>query len=315
MLLTVIAYHADKDGGNSYPSLNTMQEQAALSERSVWYALKQLVELGELVLSGRGYLADREHPYSLGEALVRAVAIEDDTQQMESANIAPQESAKSALMEDRVQNLHPESAKSALALNGIKRPLNVHKESSLPPPGVINPRETGGDGGRVSVLPNRTGAYAALHAGACLVLNRRDLTAAQHDQVTEFHDRYCQDTRLNDELVQYAASICQSKDKADLRYWLGILAKRMKDPAWVDVTTELEGYEQKKGKEGLNGTNGFGTGGQLGDNRGGSKPRALWDSEAIPSSSPGLMAEMERHIAANGRAVGNGVHPHEGGLR
>lgn len=267
MLLTVIAYHADKDGGNSYPSLNDLMAEAALSERSVWYALKSLVALGELVLSGASHLADKEHPYSLAfmwcEVIAPAAVPQEAIEEKESAKFAPAvvvESANFAPDEDSgVQNLQQESAKFAPALIGIKSPLTVHGLETYPPTQDAKQRERGG-GGRGGLEQTKTGAWLWLHTGACAVLGRETLTKAQHEQVVDFFDRYSGDPRLTEELVLYATRICTSIGKHDTRYWYGILRKRLEDPAWVDVETELRSGVGKEIANGRHNGNGHGEG-------------------------------------------------------
>lgn len=65
LVLFVIAFHADRTGHNSYPSMQKLMKEAGCSERSVWSALKALVELGELHITGGKLVADIRHPYSL----------------------------------------------------------------------------------------------------------------------------------------------------------------------------------------------------------------------------------------------------------
>lgn len=50
LVLIVLAENADQDDGSCWPSVNTIARRARISTRSVQYALRQLVDMGELAI-------------------------------------------------------------------------------------------------------------------------------------------------------------------------------------------------------------------------------------------------------------------------
>ena len=52
LVLISIANHADSDGNNSFASVKKLAKLSHLSEREVQYAIKKLIELGELQYMG-----------------------------------------------------------------------------------------------------------------------------------------------------------------------------------------------------------------------------------------------------------------------
>ena len=171
LVLIVVAEHADNDGTKSFPSLNMLMNEACLSERAVWYALKQLVDMGELVLSGHGYTATVDHPYSIclsvenpskkADPVVEKEGMASANPAVKSANHALElESAKFAAVQNvqpTVQTLHPpsaeyadESAKFALALIGVNHQLTTNEPPVNHPP--VRAREGAGESASLSAL-------------------------------------------------------------------------------------------------------------------------------------------------------------------
>ena len=128
LVLLAIADCASDDGGNAWPSINTIRRKANLkSDRTVQAAIKELVDLGELKVRPNA----GPNGVNRFTVVMRTPAEFAPPQNLHPAEFAGVETEKETdtVPQDPPQNLHP--ANSAPPQNSASTPANIAGEPSL----------------------------------------------------------------------------------------------------------------------------------------------------------------------------------------
>jgi DNA-binding PadR family transcriptional regulator len=267
LVLLAIAWKADKEGKNSYPSIQTIMSHANVTEKSVYNALHQLIELGELVLSRKMLVATKDNPYTISfegavevQEIVNFTTLEED----KSVNITTSSEGEIVNFTGKIVNPTTKIVNFTTPLIGVKSPLTVPEKSLEQHAGAHTRGQPSGDsnsgGGNLrSLLANgssgRKAVMAALVDAACALLDTPMLSRAQREEYIEkFFDRYGQDVRLTEELITYAKKEAASAERGKrLKLWEAIMRKRLDDTSWVSVEEEARHREEGR-------ANGYGNG-------------------------------------------------------
>jgi len=123
-VLLMIAYHADPDGGQSWPSIETLAREARLSRRATCYAIASLVEAGEVEMALGG---GRGHSNSYRISMVNSA--NDD---INSANFAP--------FPERVQSKTVQSTTERVQSTTVEEPTeSINSANLAPEPSLSSP--------------------------------------------------------------------------------------------------------------------------------------------------------------------------------
>lgn len=176
LVLNVIAYHVSNDTGDAWPSIATIVEESALSERQVYDSIKVLTAMGELLVrdepSERGtnryhmpkffaWLQEVHPAKSAGGA--KSASCKPSKMQVQSLHSAPAKSADESSLESSLEskavldpNSNPEECPKCGTLGEHRCPGNLSQKQ--------RDKRAGRKPGRFPVSRNRVSAHSFVTA-------------------------------------------------------------------------------------------------------------------------------------------------------